>query len=108
MVRRLALVLLPLAFLGLTSCKGKCQELAERVCECEANPTERDACNADIARAENAVNPTSDQDDRCEALLDSCQPGDGESQADFCRRLELPEGKLACGLAEAPPASTTP
>lgn len=72
------------------ACSTPCEELAEKRCACLPTTTERDACERRAADQRSKRAPTDQDEDRCEALLDRCD----------CRKLDTPEGKRACGLAE--------
>lgn len=76
--------------LAASGCDGPCRTLSERICSCEPNRTEEQACilkvqirgNEPVSMAEEA---------RCSELLDSCN----------CKALA--DGDyLACGLFGAP------
>lgn len=74
MLRRATLMLFVAASLGLASgCTDECQELAERVCECEQTLNEREACRiAFQAQERNRPDPTDEQREACGQALETC------------------------------------
>ncbi len=93
-MRRLALA--SLAALA-AACTDPCQELGDRICQCPPAGVTTDTCKTQV---KNAVgSPTSDQDSKCSALLDTCNAPDG---VDFCEWITTEAGKEACGLAYSP------
>jgi hypothetical protein len=95
---RLRLALLPLlAFLG--ACGSPCQELAERICQCELAGAIRDNCKASVRNQIGSGVQKPDDDDQkfCQAKLDTCpDPGKVPEQ---CNVLRTAAGKEACGIA---------
>lgn len=81
-----ALALAPL----LAACSTPCEELASKVCACEPTRRAVDACERRATQQESARAPTAAEENRCEALVDSCD----------CNALATAAGKRACGLAE--------
>jgi hypothetical protein len=79
------------AVFAFTGCKGNCQQLSERLCDCAVNSNDKNLClqNAS-ARASNVV-PTTTDEATCQALLKTCD----------CRLVDTPSGKANCGLARA-------
>lgn len=88
---RLLAVLLASVVLGAAGCDGPCRSLAERVCECEPNIRLRNACQQEIDANGNVRQPTSEEDDRCIELLETCT----------CQALER-QDFAACGLTKPP------
>lgn len=76
--------------LGLFGCDGPCQSLAERICSCEPNQTERQSCELKVQLRLNEP-VTLEEEATCSELLDSCTC---EAIAD--------EDFLACGIFDAP------
>jgi hypothetical protein len=76
-------------------CSKPCQELGDRVCQCQPTGTSKDDCKKQVSNVYNSVGPTNDQDAHCSDLLDSCD----SHGADFCEWLATAAGKAACGLA---------
>jgi hypothetical protein len=91
MRRFVATAAISLALLGLAGCKGSCRELSEKLCDCFTNSLEREVCIRRAANDEAFVEPTAEDNARCEELLanESCT----------CEAIETNEGKVACGLA---------
>jgi hypothetical protein len=78
-----------LCLLGVAGCKAPCRQLAEALCQCAGSTLARESCLQDVSRRDAFADPTDEDQDRCEALLDRCD----------CNNLDTPEGKQACGLA---------
>jgi len=78
-----------LAAVSLAACANPCITLAEKVCECEPLSSQVEDCKQAVNEEQVRTETTSEDEDRCEALLDSCT----------CEGLTTPEGKQACGLA---------
>ena len=70
-------------------CNSPCTQLADNICNCQPTQNDRNSCNSQESTRSDQVNPTSDQQATCSALLDKCD----------CNTLDTPEGKRACGLA---------
>jgi hypothetical protein len=79
--------------LALTACKGNCQKLSERLCDCAANTYLRDDCNRRAANEQSRVGSKPADEQRCSELLKTCD----------CHTMDTAEGKVACGLARTPP-----
>lgn len=76
-----------LAAAALSACKGPCDELRDRICDCGANDNLKEACQ-DRSRKTLDTKVTASDEAICEDLLETCS----------CIALE--EGQLsACGLA---------
>ncbi len=75
--------------------KSPCQELGERLCACQPNISS-DQCKNQVQNIIKDVNPSSDQEDKCDQVLGSCREPPG---ALFCEWLLTDDGKRACGLA---------
>jgi hypothetical protein len=73
----------------LTGCTKPCVELGEKICACEQTHSARESCREAVSAREEKINPSSEDNDRCEALIDKCD----------CTKLNTEEGKLNCGLA---------
>ena len=97
MRRPAAIAVLSLALLGLTGCKSACRQLSEKLCDCNTNSVERELCVRRAANDEALVEPTSSDQDPCDALLNA---KDARRQAKCnCDNYQTDEGKQACGLA---------
>jgi hypothetical protein len=75
--------------IGLSGCKGKCQELSEKLCDCMVTTIDRDACRRQAGAREGRVSPTAAQEQVCVGLIKTCD----------CHNISTLEGKRACGLA---------
>jgi len=86
-------VLLSVAVLALAAgCKGNCRQLAEKLCECKTNSTEKNSCLTAASQDESSYPPDAEQDQTCGALLEQCD----------CRLIDTPEGRVRCGLSRPP------
>ena len=86
-VRALALMLVCGAAMG-TSCLNPCEQLAEKICGCEATELERQACKRQAKIQQDQRQLGNEDRLLCQQLLASCE----------CRALK--EGKLeVCGLS---------
>ena len=54
----------------LSACDGPCQDLAEKICDCEPNQTRTRSCLITVDTA--IQDPIQEDNDRCEVLLRSC------------------------------------
>jgi hypothetical protein len=91
-MRRSLVVAVSFVVLALApGCKTYCRQLSEKQCDCTSSSTERTSCLQVAASKEGnpAVTPTQADEDRCQALLNSCD----------CRLVDTPAGKERCGLA---------
>jgi hypothetical protein len=95
MRRSAAIAVLSLALLGLTGCKSACRELSEKLCDCSTTSIERELCVRRASNDEALVEPTAEDEARCESLLRP--PPDKEGCT--CENYQTAEGKQACGLA---------
>jgi hypothetical protein len=77
------------ALLVVAGCKSPCRQLSEKLCECQANSLDKEACVKRAQQEESRVKPTDVQQQACEALLEGCD----------CHLIDTAEGKRACGLA---------
>lgn len=93
-----ALTLALLAAVSTSGCQGPCRTLAEQVCRCSSSPREQQACEVRIDANARGRSVSSEEAERCEALLDTCTCDAlqrGERQA--CGLSELPEGAASGG-----------
>jgi hypothetical protein len=95
MRRPVAIAVLSLALLGLTGCKSACRQLSEKLCDCNTNSVERELCVRRAANDQALVEPTSQDEETCDALLNEKDP----SKQCTCENYQTDEGKVACGLA---------
>ena len=95
-MRRVALAsLLALAAACSTS---PCQELGERICQCQPGTT-KDTCKTQV---QNQLKNVSPDEGFCQGRLNVCNAPEG---VDFCEWLLTAPGKTACGLTPAAPAA---
>ncbi len=73
-----------------------CQQLGEKLCSCSGLST--DACKTQV---EEDLKRHEMSDSTCEAFLASCND-DKPPAADFCEWLLTENGKVACGISQAP------
>jgi hypothetical protein len=101
---RMRLALLPL-LASLGACGSPCQELAERICQCELVGAIRDNCKASVRnQIGSGVQKPNDADQEfCSAKLDTCP--DPAAVPEQCNTLRTPAGKEACGIAFPPAGS---
>jgi hypothetical protein len=82
------------------ACTSPCQELGDRICECDPAGVGKDACLRQVDNAVTEADPTKSQEDACTGFLGDCHTASGaETGAAFCEWLSSTEGKSACGLA---------
>lgn len=89
MPRFLSACLLACSLLLSAGCRSQCRALSEKLCQCETNTNEREACLRRASSEESRIAPSPEHEDLCESLMDSCD----------CNNLGTVEGKRACGLA---------
>lgn len=53
-------------------CQDPCVALAERICNCEADLSERQGCRQERIQAQQAKTPTAEEQEVCTAALDLC------------------------------------
>lgn len=92
-----ATALSALAVLGLAHCGSPCQDLADRICNCQPAGTLRDNCKSSVKTQISATNPTSADQSFCAERLKACP--DPDSTPGQCQVLQTQAGKEACGLA---------
>ncbi|MCK5688840.1 hypothetical protein KAI87_06195, partial [Myxococcota bacterium] len=56
----------------LPSCTGPCKALAEMQCECDENEATRNSCLQQVDTKSEEVDPTDQEKEECEELMDSC------------------------------------
>jgi hypothetical protein len=86
-----------LAALAAAACGSPCQDLGDRICDCQPQGTSRDSCRSTVKSTLSANNPTGDQQDTCRHLLDTCVAPAGA--ANICDFVNSEAGKQACGMA---------
>src|SRR5512144_2679003 len=92
-----ATALSALALLGLAHCGSPCQDLADRICNCQPAGTLQDNCKSSVKTQIGATNPTGADQAFCAARLKDCP--DPSSDPGQCQVLQTQKGKAACGLA---------
>ena len=92
--------------LGLASCGSPCQDLADRICDCEPAGPLRDNCKSSVSTQIGSVQPSAEEQSVCEERLASCP--DFEANPDQCQELKTAQGKEKCGLAEPESDGGTP
>ena len=90
-MRRLSLAPLLALFL-LSGCKDNCRNLAEQLCQCAANTTDRNTCLQGVSQRASNTSVSSDQNTYCGQLIPLCD----------CHTVNTVAGKYACGLARLP------
>jgi hypothetical protein len=85
--------------LALSACGSPCQDLADRICNCQPAGTLRDACRSSVTnQLSNATQKPGGSDETfCTQKLATCP--DPASTANQCERLDSTVGKIECGLA---------
>lgn len=59
------------ALLFSSGCQGPCQELADKICECEPNANMEDSCKYNVDSFTSA-DPNDTEEELCERFLDTC------------------------------------
>ena len=84
--------------LGAVGCTTPCQELGDRICNCEAEGQIRNNCKTNVKARVKAANATTSEQDYCDAKLATCPDPNGN--IDVCAYiLNTCPGRVACGLA---------
>ncbi len=84
--------------LGAAGCSSPCQDLGDRICQCEAEGQIRNNCKTNVKARVKAAAPSSSEEDACSALLDTCPDPNGDVNA-CAYMLNTCPGRVACGLA---------
>ena len=90
-----------LALLGLSGCKGACRELSEKLCDCSTNSVQRELCIRRAANDEARVEPTAEQEAKCEELECDCTAP--RHDQDDVSEDAIIKAKVSCGLANESP-----
>ena len=93
----LAALGLALAF-GSVGCSTPCQDLGDRICQCEPEGQIRNNCKTNVKARVRAAAPTSGETDYCSSILSTC-PDPGGDVNSCAYMLNTCAGKVACGLA---------
>lgn len=104
MIRPRALIALSVAgaVAAAAGCGSPCQDLAERICNCNFTGSPRDSCISSIKNQLGNSNPSDADQSFCQSKLATCP--DPSDDASICQRILTAAGKRACGLAYDPPA----
>ncbi len=94
----LALLALALAALG-SGCGSACQDLGDRICDCQPAGTLRDSCKTGVKTqlGQGAQPATAADQAFCQSKLATCPDPNVDPNA--CDALNTSAGKAACGLA---------
>jgi hypothetical protein len=84
--------------IGAAGCSSPCQDLGDRVCQCEPEGQVRNNCKTNVKARVRAAAPTSGEASYCSAVLGSC-PDPGGDVNKCAYMLNTCAGKVACGLA---------
>jgi hypothetical protein len=99
MQKSVALALVALVALTFAACSSPCQDLADRICNCQPAGSLRDNCKTSVKnQIGNATQRPSDADQAtCSKLLSTCP--DPENDPSRCEVMQTQAGREACGLA---------
>ena len=99
-------VLLLGALAAIVGCGSPCQDLADRICDCQPAGTLRDSCKSSVKNqiGSGAQRPTDADQVFCQQKLQTCK--DPLEDGAACTRLQSPQGKVDCGLAYGSAAAT--
>ena len=91
------LFVLPLLALLGSGCGSACEELADKICNCQPTRSKIDRCKINVNTATRNLDLSDEEEDRCQAILDS----------GLCSCTALTAGDFAsCGLAAEPSANS--
>jgi len=89
--------------LAAAGCSSPCQDLGDRVCNCQPAGATQTACRTDVKNRINAAHPSGDEQSYCSNLLKTCpEPPSNwtaSSPPPQCALLDTCQGKVNCGLA---------
>ncbi len=84
--------------LGAAGCGSACEDLGNRVCQCETAGQLRTNCQSNVKARIRASAPSGNEQSYCSSLLGSCPDPNGDvNQCSWM--LNTCDGKVACGLA---------
>jgi len=63
--------------LGAVGCSTPCQDLGDRICNCEAEGQIRNNCKSNVKARVKAANATNSEQDYCDAKLATCPDPNG-------------------------------
>ena len=84
--------------LGAAGCSSPCQDLGDRICQCEAEGQIRNNCKTNVKARVKAAAPNASEEDACTAILATCPDPNGDVNA-CAYMLNTCPGRVACGLA---------
>lgn len=91
---------------GAAGCSQPCQDLGDRICQCEPEGQTRTTCKTNVKARVKASSPTADENSVCSAILGTCPDPNGD--VNQCAwMLNTCAGRVACGLALPQPGSDT-
>ena len=97
MTRAWAISTVVIAAAAVAACGSPCQDLAERICNCNFSGSPRDTCVSAIKNQIGNANPTAADQAFCQSKLATCP--DPTNDSSICQRILTPQGKIDCGLA---------
>ena len=83
---------------GAAGCSSPCQDLGDRICQCEPEGQVRNNCKTNVKARVRAAAPVGGEVDYCSSILGSC-PDPGGDLNTCAYMLNTCAGKVACGLA---------
>jgi hypothetical protein len=94
----LVLFVLPGLMALFAGCGSACEDLANKICDCQPTRAKIDRCKINVDTATRNMDLSDEQEDRCQAILDS----------GLCTCEALEQGDFAsCGLAAMPSVDVT-
>ncbi len=93
---RPTLAALAIAALALSGCGSACQDLGNRICNCQPAGALRDSCNSGVKSQLNSSGASSADQAYCESKLGTCP--DPATNPGACDALNTAAGKAACGI----------
>jgi hypothetical protein len=90
------LAALALAAFALSGCGSACQDLGNRICDCQTAGTARDNCRSAVKSQLSSSAVSGDDQTYCQSKLATCP--DPATDAGACDALKTAAGKAACGI----------
>ena len=86
------------ALLALAGCGSACQDLGDRICDCQPAGSLRDNCKSSVkTQVGSGAQKATDSDQAlCQQLLQTCVSTDAQNLCDW---IQTPAGRKACGLS---------
>ena len=94
----LSLALCVAVALVAAGCSHPCQDLGDRICNCESEGQIRNNCKTNVKSRVQASSPGTNENDLCTALLGTCPDPNGDINT-CAYILNTCPGKVSCGLA---------